>query len=203
MTQPRPLPAVLPVPEPAPRAPDERRIAAKTPPPGKTEPRVEKKAEQPARSPAAKRAERKATRQQRAAENAAEARGNAAADARRGVRDGAARSQSSSSSRRKGASGPGDAATSNYPGLVLSRLRQALRYPPEASGTGMRGEARVRFTIASNGSASRIKLVRSSGFPALDKAALETVRRASPFPAIPSGAGRSNWTFTAPLMFSQ
>lgn len=203
LVEPRALPAALPVPEPAPRgslekqpAPEEEQASTRT------ETHEVKKVEPPARKPEQKRAERKPKRQEPAKSKQAEVAGNAKADARRGEQNGAS-DRSSANAGRKGVSGPGDAATSNYPGLVLSKLRRALRYPSEASGTGMRGEARVRFTIASNGAASRIVLARSSGFAALDAAALETVRRASPFPAIPAGAGRSNWTFTAPLMFSR
>jgi protein TonB len=45
--------------------------------------------------------------------------------------------------------------------------------------------------------------VASSGSPVLDKAAVETVRRAAPFPVIPEGAGRSSWPFTVPLAFTR
>ena len=45
--------------------------------------------------------------------------------------------------------------------------------------------------------------LKRSALPILDKAALDTVRRAAPFPAIPDGAGRSSWPFTVPLAFSR
>ena len=205
LLEPRPLPAVLPVPEPAPRPETD----AKEPPaagkaivatrPGEPEP----KATPSRRSPAPVQAEPRPAKARPAPKRPVGVAGNSQADARRGDQTGASNRPASSSASRKAVSGAGDSATSNYPGLVLVKLRRALRYPPEASGSGMRGEARVRFTIAANGSASRIALARSSGFAALDRAALETVRRASPFPAIPAGARRSSWTFTAPLMFSR
>lgn len=91
------------------------------------------------------------------------------------------------------------ASVSNYPGKVQSKLRRALRYPSAARGAS--GEARVQFIVAANGQASRIRVVKSSGNPAIDKAALATVKRANPFPKIPAGAGRSSWTFTIPLAF--
>lgn len=199
------LPAVLPVPEPAPRPESDAKkplasgkpvVAAR---PGQSEP----KAAPPRRNPAPVQAEPRPVRVKPAPKRPSVVAGNSQADARRGDQTGSSNRPASSSASRKGVSGAGDSATSNYPGLVLVKLRRALRYPPEASGSGMRGEARVRFTIAANGSTSRIALARSSGFAALDRAALETVRRASPFPAIPAGAGRSSWTFTAPLMFSR
>jgi protein TonB len=86
----------------------------------------------------------------------------------------------------------------NYPGQVVSKLRRALRYP---SGTRATGEAHVQFVVASNGRASSIRLVRSSGDAKIDAAAVATVKRAGPFPAIPAEAGRKSWTFTVPLAF--
>ncbi len=90
------------------------------------------------------------------------------------------------------------AAVGNYPGKIVSKLRRALRYP---KGGRISGEAHVQFVVAANGRASSIRVVRSSGDTRLDAAALETVQRAAPFPAIPAEAGRSNWTFTVPLAF--
>lgn len=86
----------------------------------------------------------------------------------------------------------------NYPGQVVSKLRRALRYP---SGTRATGEAHVQFVVASNGRASSVRLVRSSGDPKIDAAAVATVKRAAPFPTIPAEAGRKSWTFTVPLAF--
>jgi periplasmic protein TonB len=59
----------------------------------------------------------------------------------------------------------------------------------------------VTFTVAASGAAGGIGIARSSGNTAIDQAGLETVARAAPFPAIPSGAGRQSWTFTVPLAF--
>lgn len=91
-----------------------------------------------------------------------------------------------------------NAAVTKYPGQVLSKLRRALRYPSGARGTG---EVQVQFTVSASGAASGIRVVASSGNPAFDNAAIETVRRASPFPAIPADAGKDSWTFTMPLGF--
>ena len=61
----------------------------------------------------------------------------------------------------------------------------------------------LRVTAPAGGGVGGVRIVRSSGSPVLDKAALETVRRAAPFPAIPESAGRSNWPFTVPLAFAR
>ncbi len=95
----------------------------------------------------------------------------------------------------------GNAAVSNYPGKVARKLRRALRYPSAAKRERLNGQVVVRFTVNANGSATGIRIARSSGSSILDHAALETVRRASPFPKIPQGASRNTWGFTVPLAF--
>jgi protein TonB len=101
------------------------------------------------------------------------------------------------------ASQAGNAAVSNYPGKVASKLRRSLRYPREARGGKLRGEVLVSFVVGSNGSVSSVRVARSSGSPVLDQAAGDAVRRAAPFPPIPADAGRSNWTFSVPLAFTR
>ncbi|MER8399860.1 TonB family protein [Mesorhizobium sp. M1348] len=96
---------------------------------------------------------------------------------------------------RGGKSGVGNAAVTNYPGKIRSKLVRALN----STRTRATGTATVAFTVGSNGSVRSARLTGSSGVAALDKAALDAVRRASPFPPIPDGAGRSAWQFEVPL----
>ncbi|WP_208352096.1 energy transducer TonB [Pseudaestuariivita rosea] len=80
----------------------------------------------------------------------------------------------------------GNAAATNYPGEVM---RQIARVPrPQV---GARGEATVRFSIASNGRLQSVSIARSSGSARLDRAALQVIQRAAPFPPPPVGARRS------------
>ncbi|WP_319529969.1 cell envelope integrity protein TolA [uncultured Cohaesibacter sp.] len=95
----------------------------------------------------------------------------------------------------------GDALTSNYKGKVRARLRRSLVYPRAAQQRRETGTATVRFSIAANGRATAISLVKSSGRTRLDRAALATVKRASPFPPLPSGTGRGAITMTVPIVF--
>jgi protein TonB len=97
----------------------------------------------------------------------------------------------------------GNAAVSNYPGKVAAKLRRALRYPAEAKLQKLRGVAQVSFVVSASGGVGSIRLAASSGSPVLDKAALEAVRHAAPFPAIPANAGRSSWSFSVPLAFNR
>jgi protein TonB len=128
-------------------------------------------------------------------------RGENARDTKQGTSDGGLSSSQGAAQRseHRTASTAGNAAVSNYPGKIVSELRRSLRYPSEAKRNRITGEVRIRFVVTANGAAESIRIVRSSGSPILDQAALETVRRAAPFPAIPRAADRNNWPFTVPL----
>ena len=88
------------------------------------------------------------------------------------------------------------AAISNYRGRVQSHLSRYKRSP----GGNRKGKTVVRFSLARSGRVTSVKLVRSSGNSAIDRATLSMVRRASPFPPIPPG-GPSRMSFTAPVIY--
>ncbi|MCR9272578.1 MULTISPECIES: cell envelope integrity protein TolA [Mameliella] len=112
--------------------------------------------------------------------------GGAARNARAGNPTGndAAKARNSGNNGRKAA--PGNAAASNYPGLVMRKLSRAGRPRVNARGTAV-----VAFSISSGGGLASLSLARSSGSSALDRAALGVVRSAAPFPQPPNGARRS------------
>ena len=101
----------------------------------------------------------------------------------------------------KEARAAGEKLVSNYRGKISTKLRRRLVYPSSAKRRGLSGTSTVRFVIASNGSANSIKLIRSSGHPQLDEAALSAVRRASPFPPHPGDYRGGPITVTVPLGF--
>ncbi len=159
---------------------------AYTPPP---KPKIEKKPVRKAKTAPPK-------------QRSAGSKGRDTQDARRGTASGKQHAGKASKGRQVArATQSGNARVSNYPGKVVSKLRRSLRYPSAAKRQRLKGEVRVRFTVAQNGSVSGIRIVSSSGSNVLDQAALETVRRAAPFPRIPAEAGRSSWGFTVPLAF--
>jgi periplasmic protein TonB len=175
------LAEVAPIPEPRPEAPAAEKPAEK----------VEKKRAPEKETPAKPREQKSAERR------TAGSKGNATADTRRGQADGQAQGSATADKGGNRQSAAGNAAVSNYPGKIVSKLRRA------AKRQKLQGEVRVAFTVSANGSVGGVRVVRSSGSPVLDKAAIETVRRAAPFPAIPEGAGRSSWPFTVPLLFAE
>ena len=84
---------------------------------------------------------------------------------------------------------PSQAGFDSYEGRLKAAIQAALRYPPSAAMMGSDGRARVAFGIR-DARPDAIRLVRSTGFPQLDLAALAAVRQAA-YPSPPVGiAGR-------------
>ncbi len=54
---------------------------------------------------------------------------------------------------------------------------------------------RVRLTIGASGDLSGLSIARSSGIPELDQAVVEGIRRAAPFPPLPTEWGKPVWSF--------
>ena len=71
-------------------------------------------------------------------------------------------------------------------------------YPQRSIENGETGVVRLRVTVEANGKLSAVSLVKSSGYPALDRSALKTVREQYRFiPATRAGvAVRSDYTFS-------
>jgi len=90
----------------------------------------------------------------------------------------------------------GRAAIANYRGRVQSHLARYKRSP----GAGHRGRAVVSFSLSRSGGVSGVRLVRSSGNSAIDRATLAMVRRASPFPPMPAG-GPGRMRFSVPVSY--
>lgn len=68
---------------------------------------------------------------------------------------------------------------------ISSLIARRLVYPPLARRMNWSGKVVLAFDILEDGSVHKIRVAQSSGFPILDKSALETVKRASPFPKPP------------------
>jgi len=93
--------------------------------------------------------------------------------------------------RAKGEGSPGQMASIHHsPGgdldpilsLILRKLEAAKRYPRMARKMGVEGTAVVRFRLRPEGRVEAVEIVDSSGSEILDKASLETVHAAAPFP---------------------
>ena len=80
------------------------------------------------------------------------------------------------------------AADESWGRLVARHLSKFKRFPPGLGRGFTDGRVVVRFSLSADGEVRSTAVDTSSGNPALDAEALETVRRASPFPARPRRA---------------
>ncbi len=85
--------------------------------------------------------------------------------------------------------------------VVRRRIESKKRYPIAAQRSGVEGRAGVRMTILKNGKLEKVEIVESSGYEILDRAALRSVRRATPFPPIPEDAERDKVQLSIYLVF--
>ena len=71
---------------------------------------------------------------------------------------------------------------------IRDLIGKKLRYPRQAIRMGWSGRAIVTFLVLVDGRVAELRVARSSGCSLLDADALETVRRAAPFPHPPVSA---------------
>jgi protein TonB len=115
------------------------------------------------------------------------------------------RSAASNSEGSSGAGGAADAggraAISSYFARVQAHLLRHRVYPAEARAAGITGVAAVVFSLGRDGSVLSASLAKGSGHAVLDQAAVAMVRRAAPFPPIPSSIAVSQLEMGAPIRF--
>ncbi|MDB5555715.1 MAG: TonB-dependent siderophore receptor [Rhizobium sp.] len=92
----------------------------------------------------------------------------------------------------------GNAALTNYAGMVDDKIKRMRKRVT----VGARGQAIVTFTINANGSVSDLRIKKSSGKPAIDKGAMDVIRKSAPFPAIPANLGRKTFTAQKTIAFT-
>lgn len=76
-------------------------------------------------------------------------------------------------------------AEANWQALLLGHLEKFRRYPAAAQARRVQGVAHIRFRVTRDGRVLSSEVLRSAGSPVLDRAAMETLRRAQPLPPIP------------------
>jgi len=94
-----------------------------------------------------------------------------------------------------------DAILARYQRAVRRKVERKKHYPSDSQRAGETGVVKVRFVIESSGNIGSVRVVNSSGHSLLDRAAVEAVQRAAPFPPIPSELDRSSLTLVLPVSF--
>lgn len=90
----------------------------------------------------------------------------------------------------------------DYLAAIQARLARLKVYPRSAQIAREEGVVRVRFIVAADGSVLDWRVVDSSGFDSLDRAAEAMIERASPLPPIPPELGRDRMEIVLPVRFA-
>ena len=84
----------------------------------------------------------------------------------------------------------------------MAWLARHKAYPIAAKKAKHQGVVTLEFTIAQSGRVLSVHVKNGSGYPALDRAALDMVERANPVPAIPDALARDRLSLAIPIEFS-
>ncbi|MBX3567674.1 MAG: TonB family protein [Rhizobiaceae bacterium] len=114
----------------------------------------------------------------------------------------AAKAAKSESSVKSSASRAPTVSPARWQSRVIAWINRHKRYPSASKARGDQGQVQVNFAINASGVVVSASIGRSSGDAALDKAALDMVRRASPVPAPPPEIARSRIQLALPVQFS-
>ena len=94
-----------------------------------------------------------------------------------------------------------DAARNLYGGLLTKEISKHKQYPKVAQMRGWQGEVLLELQLDGNGNMLSAKVKNSSSYEALDKQALEMVKKASPFPAPPDALKGRSFVILVPIPF--
>ncbi|MFH1379244.1 MAG: energy transducer TonB [bacterium] len=73
-----------------------------------------------------------------------------------------------------------------YLAVLRQKIIKAKRYPRRAQMLSMSGKTQIYFSVRSDGNVENIRIINGSGHAVLDKESCRAIKRASPFPPIPS-----------------
>ncbi|MER8826855.1 TonB family protein [Mesorhizobium sp. M0938] len=119
------------------------------------------------------------------------------ADEKRGTADGQDRTAQAASKGKK-QNEAGIAVESSYRSDVIRKLSRVNRGVPPSVQATVRNNAIVTFVIGSRGGINELRILESSGSEDFDQAVLGIVRKAAPFPPIPTKVG-NNLVFTGAI----
>jgi len=88
-----------------------------------------------------------------------------------------------------------------YYEMVRLRIESNKKYPPSARYRNMEGRVKVAFEIISQGKVVNVRIEESSGKTILDKAAIEAVKKSSPFPLPPPTLFKLPMKMTIVILF--
>lgn len=89
----------------------------------------------------------------------------------------------------------------DYFDMLRLKIESRKEYPASAQNRQVEGRVVVGFTLAADGSVQSASVVESSGHRALDRAAVNAVKAAAPFPRPPSTLFSGPLQMVVPIMF--
>lgn len=89
----------------------------------------------------------------------------------------------------------------DYVRAVQERIARNVIYPKEAKEAKAQGVVELTLSIIKSGALSSASVRKSSGYPVLDDAALETVHRLSPYRTFPLDSTLKEVTVTIPIVY--
>jgi periplasmic protein TonB len=90
----------------------------------------------------------------------------------------------------------------SWQSLLLKHLQEFKSYPLEARRRGEQGVVMLAFSIDRNGHVTSRRIVKGSGYAALDAEVMALVERAQPMPAFPPSMTETELSLTVPIRFS-
>lgn len=88
-----------------------------------------------------------------------------------------------------------------YLAILSAWLEQHKEYPRRAQLRRQEGTATLRFVIDRKGRVLSFEIVKSSGYPALDREVKAMIQRASPVPAMPDNMQQAELELVVPVAF--
>lgn len=89
-----------------------------------------------------------------------------------------------------------------YIAALMRQLHRYKTYPRELKKARIEGTVVVEFTIDRDGRLLASNVKRGSGYPELDRAAMDMLTRANPLPAIPAFMNRDELALAIPVEYS-
>ncbi|MEE9445153.1 MAG: energy transducer TonB [Cocleimonas sp.] len=88
-----------------------------------------------------------------------------------------------------------------YGSSIRQLIEQRKVYPRRAKRRKMQGVVKVAFSVNKSGVVSKLRIHQSSGSKLLDKSALEAVKKAGRFPALPAGINKQFLSYIIPIAY--
>lgn len=92
-------------------------------------------------------------------------------------------------------------ALQNFARVVRKKIESSKKYPVAAQAARVEGRTGVKITILRDGRLKKVEVVKSSGRKILDRAAMQSVRDAAPFPPIPEKLKKDEIEMSITLVF--